>query len=567
MANSIQLAVSDGTLVLLNLSIDYFDRSEITVFFDSVQVTEGSGWAWVGLTDKSIAFAPAVPNGVEVLVKRTTDLSKLRHEFSTGAAFAARILDEDLKQVLHIAQEASESNLSGEFFVDINMHNKRITNVADAVDPQDVLTKGQFDAAVGDVLSDAADATTAANAAASSANTAAASANAAATSANALRTDLESTAAPQGAALIGRGIQVVTEVAQIRGLDKTKPSKYVILDGPTSFGVHGNGVYYFDAADTTSADDGFNTIVAADGGRWKRLRLIWQTTTTGADVPTYQFARNTTHSGGTPGVVTNALNVSTTVGAGVTNFEWAFLAQMDNSATAGENVAVYAQALKRAQGPTWAGCFEIQDKHTADPAAGGALGIELACSANGGDTAFQRIGLHIAMGKNNAGGTTCEWGTGVYAGAGADSRYARVFYNDGPTRLGVFYNAADSSNGALAGVATFLDTGKSTYGVDLSAATYSGVAMRMAAGQGIAFDTTGSPARIRKAGSNLAFENVPALFSGGRVQMNTGFGMPASGNTAATASAGTSGALPAQVAGYLIFQLDGNNFKIPYYGP
>lgn len=385
-------------------------------------------------------------------------------------------------------------------------------------------------------------------------------------------------AAPTGASLIGanettldqqlknRLFRVCNTYAELRALDKAKYTRAQTL-AKTTLGDGGYGEYYYDPADTTTADNDFSVIVGADGGRWKRFRLVWQTTTGGGDAPTFQFARNTTHSGGTPGVVCNALNVSATVAAGVTNYEWSFLAQMDNSAGAGENVAVYAQAIKRARGPTWAGCFEIQDKNGDDPAQGGTLGIELAVSANGADTSFQRIGLHVAMGKNNPGGTTCEWGTGVYTGAGADSRYARAFYNDGPVRLAAFFNAADSSNGALAGNATFLDTGKSTYGIDLSAATYTGVAMRLAAGQGIAFDTGGTPARIRKAGSNLAFENSPALFSGGRAVFNNGFGLPSSGNVAASATAGSSGATPAQVAGYLIFQLDGSNFKIPYYGP
>lgn len=109
MAQSTQRVVSDGTLVLLDLSINYLDRSEITVYFDEVLTT---AWAWVGGTAKQITFSHAVPNGVEVLVKRTTDISKLRHEFSKGAAFTAEVLDEGLTQVLHIAQEAYEDNLA-----------------------------------------------------------------------------------------------------------------------------------------------------------------------------------------------------------------------------------------------------------------------------------------------------------------------------------------------------------------------------------------------------------------------------------------------------------------------
>ncbi len=192
MARSTQRAVSDGTLVLLDLSIHYLDRSEITVYFNAALTT---GWAWVGKTAKQIKFTPAVPNGVEVLVKRTTNISKLRHEFSSGAAFVARVLDEDLTQVLHIAQEASEANLSGQFYSDIDMHNYRIRNIGTAVDNTDALTLGQYKAdangAFASKTAAAASATAAANsatAAAGSATTAWNSETAAANSASAAAT-------------------------------------------------------------------------------------------------------------------------------------------------------------------------------------------------------------------------------------------------------------------------------------------------------------------------------------------------------------------------------------------
>ena len=192
MALSTQRAVSNGTLVLLDLSIHYLDRSEIAVYFDAALTTD---WAWVGETAKQITFTPAVPNGVEVLVKRTTDISKLRHEFSSGAAFSAPVLDEDLMQVLHIAQEAAESNMSGQFYSDINMHNYRIRNIGTAVDDTDALTLGQYKADAGGAFASktaaAASATAAANsatAAAGSATTAENSATAAANSASAANT-------------------------------------------------------------------------------------------------------------------------------------------------------------------------------------------------------------------------------------------------------------------------------------------------------------------------------------------------------------------------------------------
>lgn len=151
MANSTQTATSDGTMVLLDISIDYLDRSEITVYFNGALTT---AWSWVGTTEKRISFSPAVPNLTQVLVKRTTDLAELRHSFSLGAAFTAQTLDEDLEQILHIAQEASEGNLGGDFFTDINMHAHKITNVADAVNPQDAVPLDQ----VQDIAQDLIDA-------------------------------------------------------------------------------------------------------------------------------------------------------------------------------------------------------------------------------------------------------------------------------------------------------------------------------------------------------------------------------------------------------------------------
>jgi Phage T7 tail fibre protein len=188
MANSTQTVTSNGTLALLDISFDYFDRSEISVFFNSAQT---SAWSWVGTTEKRIAFSPVVPNGVVVLVKRTTDTSEVRHEYSEGSAFTPNNIDESFKQVLHIAQEAKESNLSGEFFADINMNNFRVRNIGTAINDTDALSLGQYkadalgaNAAKNTAVSAASAASASQAAAATSASTATASASAANTSAS-----------------------------------------------------------------------------------------------------------------------------------------------------------------------------------------------------------------------------------------------------------------------------------------------------------------------------------------------------------------------------------------------
>lgn len=142
MALSNMTVVSDGNLEFVSISFNYLDRSEISVYFDSVP---NSTWAWVGDTNQ-IKFTPKVPNGVTVLIARMTDASALRHIFSEGAAFTAKTLDEDFRQVLHIVQEAKETNLSGDFYSDIDMHGNQITNLGTATLDNQAVSLGQYKA-------------------------------------------------------------------------------------------------------------------------------------------------------------------------------------------------------------------------------------------------------------------------------------------------------------------------------------------------------------------------------------------------------------------------------------
>lgn len=182
MAYSTQRVVSDGTLALLSVSIGYLERAHIHVLFNNVE--NALPWAWVGETNQ-ISFSPAVPNGVEVVVARRTDLADLYHVFSQGAQFTADTLDEGMYQILYIAQEATEGNLGGDFFQDINMHGHRITNLAPAVGNTDAMQYGQFLDAVAPFANAAAASAVAADA---SADAALASETAAAVSAAAAAT-------------------------------------------------------------------------------------------------------------------------------------------------------------------------------------------------------------------------------------------------------------------------------------------------------------------------------------------------------------------------------------------
>ena len=78
-----------------------------------------------------------------------------------------------------------------------------------------------------------------------------------------------STFVSQGAAMIGRGIQVVRTIAELRTLLNGTSAKHAFATGYWAEGDGGGGHYYLDAADIVSADNGGSIIVAADGGRWK----------------------------------------------------------------------------------------------------------------------------------------------------------------------------------------------------------------------------------------------------------------------------------------------------------
>lgn len=60
----------------------------------------------------------------------------------------------------------------------------------------------------------------------------------------------------------------VNTIAALKLVDKTKASRAIVL-GYYAAGDGGGGLYRYDSADTTTADDGGTVIVATDGARWK----------------------------------------------------------------------------------------------------------------------------------------------------------------------------------------------------------------------------------------------------------------------------------------------------------
>lgn len=258
--------------------------------------------------------------------------------------------------------------------------------------------------------------------------------------------------------------------------------------------------------------------------------LIQPPTTMATDAPDLSIIRTTTHTGGTPGFVESGLRIATTVGAGVTDFEWGGLSVLNNHATAGENVAFYHQANKYSTGPTWAGVSECNDFNNAVSSVAGSLPCtEIDVNSSGLDdfgTVGLRGGIDIIPGRAAGASGTSEIGWGARVNVGANAVVRRGFYVAGAFDQAAFdasLGAAGSRGGITA--AAFRGTagqlwdfaGDSSYYLWLNGTTlqwqHSGVTL-------FSLDNTGA---LGLAGSINAVANITATgFVKGGTLVSTG---------------------------------------------
>lgn len=142
MAFSTQRAVSDGSMTYLDISIQYQKRADIQVFFNNLPAAPGT-WSWVGTTDKRIQFTNPVPNGTEVLLKRTTRIDSIINVFALGAKFTNASMDTNFQQLMYLNQEAVEGAALTDIFNDVDFHGYRIRNLGPAENDNEAITLGQ----------------------------------------------------------------------------------------------------------------------------------------------------------------------------------------------------------------------------------------------------------------------------------------------------------------------------------------------------------------------------------------------------------------------------------------
>lgn len=279
------------------------------------------------------------------------------------------------------------------------------------------------------------------------------------------------------------------------------------------------------------------------------------------------YRNATAVSGGTPGYVNFTIYSQTDTGASETAYEWGITGVMNNYSAAGENVAVYGQGNKRAAGPTWGIVAEARDYTNSANPANGLVGLESGLFANGTDNNNTRVGVDVSVGKGVAGGTINTTAIGLRIGpTNADPTQGQL---KNGINLGGNITTGVSINSS--GTWGIYFSGTNTVGIDLSAGTHATSALRIKNGENIAFDASSVYQLRHQSGGipgltysvsgtdKILFSDVGGIILAETIAWTSAYAFT-------SASAGTNGAPPAQVGGYIKVNVNGVDVKIPYYG-
>lgn len=198
------------------------------------------------------------------------------------------------------------------------------------------------------------------------------------------------------------------------------------------------------------------------------------------ELASFNFFRNAASTTGAAANVGAAVRVQTNVAAGVVNFEWGILSVLNNSATAGQNVAGYFQSNKQTgAGPTWAAVAECRDTSGNANPTSGQVGLEVDIRASGTDNGLNRVGLDLVLTRYpyNS-GANVTFGYGMRVGS----------FGDAGVTIGAAYTCFNTTVG---------------FGLDVANATVTAGAVRMAQGTAILFDATGTPQKLLSQGLGM----------------------------------------------------------------
>jgi len=144
---SVQIQVSDGTLSVINVSIEYFAREDITLYknLGTTPLVLGTDWEWDTDTRINLLTSVPVPEDEYITVRRNTNKDRAYNIYDGNAPFSRETLDENFKQMIYLAQEFTEGNgLTGLFFP-LDMNGFQIHNLGKGTAAADAVNKGQLD--------------------------------------------------------------------------------------------------------------------------------------------------------------------------------------------------------------------------------------------------------------------------------------------------------------------------------------------------------------------------------------------------------------------------------------
>lgn len=317
-----QSEVSDGTLSIINVGIQFFKQADISVSLDQsdLPLVLGVDYVWSAATtitflDSVLVPGGFVPNGVEVFLRRDTKNDEMYNILDGGAPFSRLTLDENYKQLLYLTQEFSEGLGLDGLRNNLNMNGYRVVSVGNPVAGTDAANKDYIDGSIASTIRSPGEALTPLASAAERAGkllgfdsfgmpvaTLPGSGSAVELALDLLNSadpakgaalvarfgggtlsDLFSTSSTLGLSLFSGAGRVIADLATLRNLPITGV-KSVWVKWHTSSDFGGGGRYDYDASDVTTPDNNGTVIVSTDGGRWKLDKSLW---INGVDVRTF----------------------------------------------------------------------------------------------------------------------------------------------------------------------------------------------------------------------------------------------------------------------------------------
>ena len=152
MANTLIIYKGDGATTEYTIPFDYLKKTFVKVILDTRELQGGNqsdpSAEYYFLDARTIKLKTAPPSGTQLTIRRFTSESERVVSFNDGSVFKAKDLDVSQVQAFHIASEARDiinDALIQDSDGNWDAKGNRIVNVADPINPQDVVTKKHLD--------------------------------------------------------------------------------------------------------------------------------------------------------------------------------------------------------------------------------------------------------------------------------------------------------------------------------------------------------------------------------------------------------------------------------------